>query len=85
MNYATLSETEWSQVSHVWDLLDQGEVEPARTAVDALLRARPGHPDLRIVEAAVCLDEGEPERALETLKGAERSADPALFLATTRQ
>jgi len=79
MSYPTLSETEWAQVSHVWDLLDQSEVEQARAAVDALLRARAGHPDLRIVEAAVCLDEGEPERALETLKGAERSADPALF------
>ena len=79
MSYATLSETEWAQVSQVWDLLDEGEVEQARATVDALLRARPGHPDVRIVEAAVCLDEGEPERALETLEGAERSADPALF------
>jgi predicted Zn-dependent protease with MMP-like domain len=79
MSYPTLTETEWAQVNHVWDLLDQGEIEPAREAVDALLRARPGQPDLRIVEAAVCLDEGEPERALEALKGAERSADPALF------
>jgi predicted Zn-dependent protease with MMP-like domain len=77
--YATLSETEWAQVSRVWDLLDEGEVEQARGAVDGLLRARPGHPDVRIVEAAVCLDEGEPELALETLRGAERSADPALF------
>jgi predicted Zn-dependent protease with MMP-like domain len=79
MSYATLSETEWSQVSRTWDLLDQGEIEKARTTVDALLRARPGHPDLRIVEAAVCLDEGEAARALESLAGAERSADPALF------
>jgi predicted Zn-dependent protease with MMP-like domain len=79
MSYATLSETEWAQVSRAWDLLDQGEVEKARAAVDALLSTRPGHPDLRIIEAAVCLDEGEPERALETLEGAERSADPALF------
>jgi predicted Zn-dependent protease with MMP-like domain len=79
MSYATLSETEWEQVNRVWDLLDQGETDQARTAVDALLKARPGHPDLRIVEAAVCIDEGEPEEALETLDGAERSADPALF------
>ncbi len=79
MDYATLSETEWEGVNRVWDLLDQGEVERAREAVDALLRARPGHPDLRIVDAAVCLDEGEPQRALEVLRGAERSADPALF------
>jgi predicted Zn-dependent protease with MMP-like domain len=79
MSYATLSETEWAEVGRVWDLLDQGEVDQARSAVDALLRTRAGHPDLRIVEAAVCLDEGEPGRALESLKGAERSADPALF------
>jgi predicted Zn-dependent protease len=79
MDYATLSETEWEQVNRVWDLLDEGEVDQAREAADALLRARPGHPDLRIVEAAVSLDEGEPDRALETLQGAERSADPALF------
>jgi predicted Zn-dependent protease with MMP-like domain len=79
MSYATLSETEWGQVSQIWDLLDEGEVEQARAAVDALLRARPGHPDVRIVEAAVCLDEGEASQALETLRGAERSADPALL------
>ncbi|TFG89577.1 MAG: tetratricopeptide repeat protein [Gemmatimonadales bacterium] len=79
MSYATLSETEWAQVNRVWDLLDEGEVEQARATVDALLRARPGHPDARIVEAAVCLDEGEPGQALETLQSAERSADPALL------
>jgi len=79
MSYATLSETEWTQVNHVWDLLDDGKVDEARATVDALLRARPGHPDLRIVAAAVCLDEGEPAAALATLAGAERSADPALF------
>jgi predicted Zn-dependent protease with MMP-like domain len=79
MSYATLSETEWEQVSRVWDLLDESEVGQARATVDALLRARPGHPDVRIVEAAVCLDEGEPSRALETLQSAERSADPALL------
>jgi predicted Zn-dependent protease with MMP-like domain len=79
MAYQTLTETEWTQVNRVWDLLDQGEVEQARDAVDRLLRARPGHPDLRIVEAAVCLDEGEPEDALEALDGAERSADPSTF------
>ena len=79
MGYATLSEIEWAQVDQVWDLLDQGDVEQARGVVEALLRARPGHPDVRIVEAAVCLDEGEPSLAFETLEGAERSADPALF------
>jgi predicted Zn-dependent protease with MMP-like domain len=79
MGYATLSESEWGQVGRVWDLLDEGEVEQARASVDALLRARPGHPDVRIVDAAVALDEGEPDRAIEALQGAERSADPALF------
>ena len=79
MAYPTLNETEWEQVNRVWDLLDQGETEKARAAVDALLRARPGQPDLRIVEAAVCIDEGEPEAALEARTGAERSADPALL------
>jgi predicted Zn-dependent protease with MMP-like domain len=78
-SYATLSESEWNLVDQVWDLLDQGEVDRARARVDALLRGRPGHPDLRIVDAAVRLDEGEPELALECLRGAERSADPAIF------
>ena len=79
MSYATLSESEWAQVSRVWNLLDEGAIEQARAAVDVLLRARPGHPDLRIVDAAVRLDEGEPDRAEAALEGAERSADPALF------
>ena len=34
---------------------------------------------MRIVDAAISLEEGEPSVALEALDGAERSADPALF------
>lgn len=79
MDYETLTETEWDQVNRVWDQLEDGKVERARIELDALLAARPGHPDLRIVHAAVALDEGEPALALDALKGAERSADPALF------
>jgi predicted Zn-dependent protease with MMP-like domain len=79
MEYETLTETEWERVNQVWDLLEAGKLERARIEVDALLRSRPGHPDLRIVNAAVALDESEPKQALETLQGAERSADPALF------
>ncbi len=79
MGYETLTETEWTAVEQVWDLLDEGKTERARVAMDALLARRPGHPDLRIVDAAVSLDEGEAARALAALEGAERSADPALF------
>jgi predicted Zn-dependent protease with MMP-like domain len=60
-------------------MLDQGESERSRLELSALQKKRPGHPDLRIVDAAVSLDEGEPKNALEALQGAERSADPALF------
>jgi predicted Zn-dependent protease with MMP-like domain len=77
--FETLNETEWDQVGRVWDMLEEGRVEPARLALGTLLAARPGHPDLRIVDAAVALEEGEPKHAIESLKGAERSADPALF------
>ncbi len=77
--YDTLSEIEWDRVSRVWRLLDDGEVDRARIEIGDLLKQRPGHPDLRIVDAAVALDEGEPRRALQALEGAERSADPALF------
>jgi predicted Zn-dependent protease with MMP-like domain len=78
-SYETLTEIEWDRVGHVWHLLDEGEVDQARLALGELLRARVGHPDLRIVDAAVALDEGEPQAALDALGGAERSADPALF------
>jgi predicted Zn-dependent protease with MMP-like domain len=77
--YETLTEIEWDRVAHVWHLLDEGEVDQARLELGDLLRSRPGHPDLRIVDAAVALDEGEPQAAVEALEGAERSADPALF------
>lgn len=79
MGYETLDETEWKVVEEVWDLLDEGKTERARAAADTLLARRPGHPDVRIVDAAVALEEGEPGRALAALQGAERSADPALF------
>jgi predicted Zn-dependent protease with MMP-like domain len=78
-NYDTLTEIEWDRVKKIWELLDEGEVDRARLELGALLAERPGHPDLRIVDAAVSLDEGEPRRALEALDGAEFSADPTLF------
>lgn len=79
MSYETLSETEWEAVERIWDLLDEGKTDKARIEMDALLARRPGHPDLRITDAAVALDEGEAERALIALQGAEQSADPSLF------
>jgi predicted Zn-dependent protease with MMP-like domain len=79
MKFETLHDSEWDQVGEIWELLDRGEVEASRRALHALLAARPGHADLRIVDAAIALEEGAPRRALEALKGAERSADPAMF------
>lgn len=78
-SYEALSETDWVQVERIHDLLDEGELEQARSALDRLLRRRPNQPDLRIVDATLCLEEGEPRQALESLAGAERSADPAHF------
>ncbi|NOT32809.1 MAG: hypothetical protein HOP12_01430 [Candidatus Eisenbacteria bacterium] len=79
MDFETLSEHEWSSVERVYDLLDQGEVESARREIDTLLLSRPGHADLCMVDAAVRIEESDPEGALRTLVGAERSADPSAF------
>jgi hypothetical protein len=79
MTYETLTETEWERVHRIWDLLEDGEVDRARLEIDDMLRSRARHPDLKIVDASVAIEEGEPRRALEALEGAERSADPALF------
>ena len=79
VKFETLNDTEWDQVGEIWEQIDRGEIEASRRALGALLAARPGHADLRIVDAAISLEEGAPHRALEALKGAERSADPALF------
>lgn len=77
--YDTLSETEWAQVERIHDLLDEGEIEDARVALDAMLRKRPKQADLRILDATIHLEEGDALRALASLRGAERSADPAHF------
>ena len=77
--YETLNESEWTQVDRVHELLDEGELEQARTALDELLRRRPTHPDLRVEDATLKLEEGDPHAALAALEGAERSADPARF------
>ena len=79
MSYETLTEPEWTEVERIYDLLDDEELEDARRMSDALLARRPGHPDLRMVDAAVSLEEGDASRALATLHGAETSADPAAF------
>lgn len=77
--YETLTETEWAEVDRIHDLLEEGELDEARAALDDLMRRRPGHPDLRIEDATLKLEEGEPHQALAALKGAERSADPARY------
>ena len=77
--YETLTEAEWTQVDHIHDLLDDGEMESARRALDDLLRRRPDHADLRIEDATLKLEANQPRQALAALVGAERSADPARF------
>ena len=77
--YDSLNEAEWERVDRAWDLLDDGEIEQARVEADGLLRERPRHPDLLVLDAAVSIDEGRADRAIHALRGAERSADPALF------
>jgi predicted Zn-dependent protease with MMP-like domain len=79
MSYETLTEPEWTEVERIYEFLDEEDLEAARRTLDVLLARRPGHPDLRMVDAAVSLEEGDASRALETLHGAERSADPAAF------
>lgn len=78
-SYDALSELDWVQVERIHDLMDEGELDEARVALDALLRKRPRQPDLRIVDATLHLEEGEAARALASLNGAERSADPAHY------
>ncbi len=77
--YDALTETEWAEIERIHDLMEEGELEAARLSVTALARKRPGHPDLRILDATLSLEEGEPARAIDLLKGAERAADPAEF------
>jgi predicted Zn-dependent protease with MMP-like domain len=79
VDFETLTEPEWQQVDRIRELLDEQSVETARREIDAMLRSRPGHPDLRVVAAEVALAEDDPRAALEALHGAERSADPVEF------
>lgn len=77
--YESLTETDWVEVERIHELIEKGEFETARLSIDGMLRKRPRHPDLLIVDATLCLEESEPGLALESLKGAERCADPAQF------
>ena len=77
--YETLSEAEWTQIDHIHDLLEEGELDDARRTLDELLRQRPDHPDLRVEDATLKLEANQPKQALAALTGAERSADPARF------
>ncbi len=79
MHFETLSETDWDELSKIWDLLENGDAEAARRELKMRFRARARHADVRIVDAAIALEEGEPTLALAALDGAEMSADPALF------
>jgi predicted Zn-dependent protease with MMP-like domain len=77
--YETLSETEWAQIERVWMAVDEGQIERARAELSGLERTRRDHPDVRVVAAALALEEADPVTAIERLRGAEQSADPAFF------
>jgi predicted Zn-dependent protease with MMP-like domain len=77
--FPTLTEAEWDRVQGIWDLMDEGRLDAARLELRSLMSKRPGHPDLRIVDASLAIEEGDPRHALEALHGAERSADPAVY------
>jgi len=79
VHYETLSETDWDELGKIWTLLEDGDAEAARRELRTRFRARARHPDVLIVDAAIALEEGEPEQALAALAGAERSADPVMF------
>lgn len=83
--YETLTESEWEQVFEVLDQLEAGELELAHAGLAALQKARGRHPDLRIVEAGLALEEGRPDLALDALEGADRSADPVQFFVLRAQ
>ena len=80
-DYETLSETDWTQVEHIHDLMDEAELDDARVAIDAMRAKRPAQADLRLLDAQLCLEEGDAQQALEVLRGAERAADPAEYFA----
>ena len=80
--YASLSESDWAELERIHDLMEDGDREGARAAVDALRAGRADQADLRLLDAQVRLDEGDAEAALALLSGAERCADPAEFFAT---
>lgn len=77
--YDTLNETEWAEIERIEELLDDGEVDDARDALDALLAKRPRQPDVLLVDATLKLEEGEPHQALAAIQSAERAADPSRY------
>jgi predicted Zn-dependent protease with MMP-like domain len=77
--FETLTEAEWDRVDDAWDLMEAADFDQARVAVDGLLQARGRHPDLALLDAALAIEEGRAEYALQSLQDAEASADPALF------
>ncbi len=77
--YETLNEHEWAELDRIHALLDDGEIDDSRRALDTIMLKRPRHPDLLIEDAALKLEEAEPHQALAALVGAERSADPAHY------
>jgi predicted Zn-dependent protease with MMP-like domain len=77
--FDTLTEAEWDRVDDAWELMEAADFEKARVEIDGLLQARGRHPDLALLDCALAIEEGRAEYALQGLKDAESSADPALF------
>jgi len=77
--YETLTDQEWNEVDRIWEQLEDGAIAEAREGILALLEQRGPHPDLRVLEAAIAIEDGHAEQALLALRDAEASADPALF------
>ncbi len=62
--FDTLNDEEWARVDDAWELVESGEIEKARPAVDGLLRSRGRHPDIVLLDCALAIEEGRPDQAL---------------------
>lgn len=79
-----LDQTERTALEQAWDDYEAGDLQRAGQAVDHLMRRTKRHPEVRLLQAVLWLDAGQPAQALADLEACAGAIEDAALLAFYR-
>ena len=75
-----LTEEQWERLDQAWTEFEEGDLDRAASVVEELMEESAGHPDVRMLWAALLIEDDRPGEAIAHLEAAAgRAEDPSLL------